>query len=56
MMDLPLIPILGPFGGDQLVIALDASHPEFGTPIGQYRRHDSLPRSPSLRRDEVTEL
>jgi len=34
VMDLPLIPILGPFGGNQLVAALDARHPEFGTPIG----------------------
>jgi hypothetical protein len=56
MMRLPLIPILGPFGGNQLVTALDASHSEFRTPVGQYRRHDSLSRSPSLRREEVTEL
>ena len=55
MVDLALIPILGPFGGNQLVAALDARHPEFGTPMGQYRRHGSLPRSPSLR-EEVTEL
>jgi hypothetical protein len=55
-MHLPLNPILGPFGGNQLVIALDARHPKFGTPIGQYRRHASLLRSPSLRREEVTDL
>ena len=48
-------PIFGPFGGNQLVAAMDARHPEFGTPMGQYRRHGSLPRSPPLR-EEVTEL
>ena len=55
MTILMLTPILGPFGGNQLITALDARHPEFRTPIGQYRRHGSLPRSPSLR-EEVTEL
>jgi len=56
MTDLPLIPILGPFGGNQLVTALDARHPELGTTIGQYRRHGNLPHSPSLCREVVTEL
>jgi hypothetical protein len=28
MMDLPLIPILGPFGGNQLTVASDAVRPE----------------------------
>ena len=55
-MDLPLIPILGPFGGNQLITALDARYPVFGTPTGQYRRHGNLPRSPSLRREEVKKL
>ena len=44
-MDLPLIPILGPFGRNQLVTALNARHPEFGTRIGQYRRYGKLPVS-----------
>jgi len=34
MTDLPLIPILRPFGGNQLVTALDAGHPKFGATIG----------------------
>jgi hypothetical protein len=42
MTDLPLIPKLRPFGGNQLVITLDAGHPKFGTTTGQYRRHDIL--------------
>jgi hypothetical protein len=43
MMDLSLIPILGPFGGDQLISALNAVHPEAGTTIGYYR-HWNLTR------------
>jgi hypothetical protein len=39
MMDVPLIPILGPFGGDQLMTALTAGNPEVGAAIGSYRRH-----------------
>ena len=56
MTDLPLIPLLRPFGGDQLIVALNAGHAKFGTTIGQYRRHGKLPRSPSLRREVVVKL
>ena len=34
MMDLLLTPILGPFGGNQLLTALDAGHPESGATLG----------------------
>ena len=34
MTILMLTPILGPFGGDQLIVALNAGHPESGTEIG----------------------
>jgi hypothetical protein len=34
MTILMLTPILGPFGGDQLIVALNAGHPESGTKIG----------------------
>ena len=33
-----LTPILGPFRGDQLIVALNAGHPEGGTKIGFYHR------------------
>ena len=33
MTDLPLIPIFGPFGGNHLVIALDARYPELRKPM-----------------------
>jgi hypothetical protein len=56
MRDLPLIPLSRPFGGDQLIVALNAGHAKFGTTIGQYRRHGSLPRSPSLRREVVVKI
>ena len=48
MTDLPLIPILGPFGGDQLISALNAIYPEAGTTIGYYR-HWNLTRFASMR-------
>jgi len=54
MMDLSLIPILGPFGGNQLISTLNALHPEAGTTIGD-RRHGDLTRFASTYRDEVTE-
>jgi hypothetical protein len=38
MTILMLTPILGPFGGDQLVVALNAGHSEDGTKIGFYHR------------------
>jgi hypothetical protein len=38
MADLPLIPILGPLGGNQLIVASNAFHPEAWTAIG-YRLH-----------------
>jgi hypothetical protein len=38
MTILMLTPILGPFGGDQLIVALNADHPEGGTKIGFYHR------------------
>jgi hypothetical protein len=38
MTILMLTPILGPFGGDQLIVALNAGHPEGGTKIGFYHR------------------
>ena len=41
MTILMLTPILGPFGGDQLIVALNAGHPESGTMIGFYH-HRSL--------------
>jgi hypothetical protein len=34
MTDLPFIPILGPFGGNQLITAFKAPHPEAGLTIG----------------------
>ena len=55
MIGAPIVQVLGPFGGNQLITALKAAHSEFGTSIAQYRRHGSLPRSPSPR-EEVTEL
>jgi hypothetical protein len=36
MMDVPIIPILGPFGSDQIVTTLTAGNPESGTAIGPY--------------------
>ena len=56
MTNLPLILILRPFRGDQLIIALNARHPKFGTTIGKYRRHGNLPHSPSLRCEVATDL
>jgi hypothetical protein len=28
MTNAPVIPMLGPFGGDQLIVATDTAHPE----------------------------
>jgi hypothetical protein len=51
-----LAPILGPFGGDQLIVALNAGHPEGGTKIGFYhRRNLNVFDSPRIRK-EVTDL
>jgi hypothetical protein len=33
VMDLSLIPIFGPFGGNQLITALNAVYPEVGKPM-----------------------
>jgi|GEM_PF-6808940 hypothetical protein len=33
MMDLPLIPIFGPLGGNQLIATLNAIYPEVGKPM-----------------------
>jgi hypothetical protein len=38
----PIAPVLGPFGGDQLITALNAFHPEAGPTIGNARPHHSL--------------
>ena len=38
MTILMLTPILGPFGGNYLIVALNAGHPEGGTKIGFYHR------------------
>ena len=51
-----LTPILGPFGGDQLIVALNAGHLEGGTKIGCYH-HWNLNAFDSARiRKEVTDL
>jgi hypothetical protein len=42
MTILMLAPILGPFGGDQLVAALAAIRPEGRATIGYHRRHGNL--------------
>jgi hypothetical protein len=48
MTDLSLIAILGPFGGNQLIVAMGAAHPEARTTIGYYR-HWNLTRFASMR-------
>jgi hypothetical protein len=40
MMNLPLISVLGPFGCNQLILALSALHPEVGT--ARRCRHGNL--------------
>jgi hypothetical protein len=47
VMDLPLIPIFGPFGGNQLIVALSAVHLEGRTTIGYHRRHGNPFRAPT---------
>jgi hypothetical protein len=42
MTGAPIAPVLGPFGGDQLITALNAFHPEAGTTTGNARPHHSL--------------
>jgi hypothetical protein len=37
-----IAPVLRPFGGDQLITALNAFHPEAGTTIGNSHPHGSL--------------
>jgi hypothetical protein len=56
MKDVPLILILGPFGGNQLIVAMGAAHPEARTTIGYYR-HWNLTRFRFQKRwrEEVTE-
>ena len=39
MKNMSLIPILGPFGGNQLIAALNAVCPKARTMFGCYRRH-----------------
>jgi hypothetical protein len=43
MTNLLLIPILGPFGSNQLTVASGAAYPERGTTIGYHGRHGNLP-------------
>jgi hypothetical protein len=43
MTYLPSIPILGPFGGYQLIVALNAICPEGRTTFGCYLPHDDSP-------------
>ena len=42
MTGAPIAPVLGPFGGDQLITALNAFHPEAGTTTGNARPHHRL--------------
>ena len=44
MMDLPLISILGPFRGKQLITALNAPHPEAGSTFGYWAEFVTLQR------------
>jgi hypothetical protein len=37
-----IAPVLRPFGGDQLITALNAFHPEVGTRVGTSHPHVSL--------------
>jgi hypothetical protein len=43
MTNLPFIPVLGPFGSDQLIVTLSAVHAEGRTMFGYHRRHGNLP-------------
>jgi hypothetical protein len=36
-------PVLGPFGGNQLIVALNTAHAEARTTCGRHRRHGSHP-------------
>jgi hypothetical protein len=56
MTILMLTPILGPFGGDQLIVALNAGHPEGGTKIGFYHRRNLNVFDFARIRKEVTDL
>jgi hypothetical protein len=42
MTNVAVIPMLGPFGGDQLIAATEASHPEARTTCGCYRGHGNI--------------
>jgi hypothetical protein len=43
MMNMPLTSILGPLGGDQLIITLSAVHTEGRAMFGYHRCHGNLP-------------
>jgi hypothetical protein len=43
MKDVPFIPMLGAFRGNQLMVALNAVHPEARTTCECYRGHGDLP-------------
>src|SRR5579863_7562123 len=62
MTNMLLIPILGPFGGNQLIVALGAVQPKGGTTFGYHCRHGNLsvlslpPRRTNEYYDEPTVL
>jgi hypothetical protein len=49
-----IAPVLRPFGGDQLITALNALHPEAGTPGRRNRSADASARGPAGHRFPVT--
>ena len=42
MTNVALIPMLGPFGGDQVIAAMETAHPEARTTCGCYSRHGNM--------------
>jgi hypothetical protein len=42
MTDVALIPMLGPFGGDQITVAMDAAHPVARTTRGCCSHHGNM--------------
>jgi hypothetical protein len=42
MMDLPIIPLFGPFGGNQMIVAMSTTHPEARTTCGRHLRHGKV--------------